>query len=229
MSDGESAAARPFDRLRILAIQDVAIAAGIRHVEIYTVGGLLTLFWHGPPEPPSGVALFCGGALGGLLGPSQGAFHDLGVALAERGFGALRVSYRRPNDLPACVLDVLAAADLASRSGARRFVTVGHSFGGAVAINAAVALGSSARGVATIATQSAGCESAASLGDVPLLFLHGDRDELIPAAASEAVRQLAGQRGEVVVLPGTGHLLLGVEDELRRRLLEFLTRALAEG
>ena len=98
---------------------------------------------------------------------------------------------------------------------------MGHSFGGAVAVNAGVALRRVVRGVVTLATQSAGCETAAALGDVPLLLLHGDRDELLPVEASHAVRTLAGH-GEVVVLPGTGHLLLGMEEEIRRRLLEWI-------
>ena len=46
--------------------------------------------------------------------------------------------------------------------------------------------------------------------------------------ASHAVRALAGH-GEVVVLPDTGHLLLGVEDELRGRLLEWIPARFAEG
>jgi pimeloyl-ACP methyl ester carboxylesterase len=103
---------------------------------------------------------------------------------------------------------------------------IGHSFGGAVAVNAGVALRRFTRGVVTLSTQSAGCEDAAALGDVPLLLIHGDRDELLPVAASEAVRMLAGH-GELVVLPGAGHLLLGAEEELRRRLLDWVLARLA--
>jgi pimeloyl-ACP methyl ester carboxylesterase len=219
MSQAESQ--RPLDRLRVLAVQEVSIGEALRHVEMYTFEGLLTLLWHGPAEAEH-VLLTCGGAMGGLLGPSGGLFHDLGTQLAARGIGTIRVGYRRPNDLARCTLDVGAAADLGNRRGAKRFVVMGHSFGGAVAVNAGIALRRVAAGVVTLSTQSAGCENAAALGEVPLLLLHGDRDELLPVAASEAVRALAGQ-GEVVVLPGTGHLLLGVEQPLRERLLAWIT------
>jgi hypothetical protein len=37
---------------------------------------------------------------------------------------------------------------------------------------------------------------------------------------------LAGH-GELVVLPGAGHLLLGAEEELRRRLLDWVSARLA--
>src|SRR5438552_7459950 len=211
---------RPFDRLRVLAIQEVEIAEGLRHVEIYTLEGLLTLFWHGPAAAEH-VVLTCGGAMGGLLGPAGGLFHDLGTTLAARGIGTIRVGYRRPNDLQRCTLDVGAAADVANRGGAKRFVIMGHSFGGAVAVNAGAALRRVTRGVVTLSTQSAGCETAGALGDIPLLLLHGERDELLPVEASEAVRTLAGH-GEVVVLPDTGHLLLGVEQALRERLLAWI-------
>src|SRR5262245_7970976 len=130
----------PLDRLRGLALQHVEVAPGLEHLEIFTLEGLLALIWHGD-RAASDVVLACGGAMGGLLGPANGLYHDLGVALAPRGIGLIRISYRRPNDLAACVLDVGAAADLAYRAGARRFVTIGHSFGGAVALNAALAMG----------------------------------------------------------------------------------------
>jgi hypothetical protein len=216
---------RPLDRLRVLAIQEVAIDEALRHVEIYTQGGLLSLFWHGPAEAQS-VVIACGGAMGGVLGPARGLYHDLGTALAARGIGTIRVGYRQPNRLEACTLDLGAAADVANRSGAERFVLIGHSFGGAVAVNAAAALHRGVRGVITLATQSAGCETAAALGEVPLLLLHGDRDELLPLEATHAVRTLAGH-GEVVVLRGAGHLLLGAEEEIRRRLLEWIPAQLA--
>ena len=221
MAEDEGSRTRPFDRLRILAIQEVPVSDTLRHVEIYTLDGLLTLLWHGA-ESAEHVVLMCGGAMGGLLGPSRGLYHDLGVALAAEGMGAIRVGYRRPNHLESCTLDVGAAADVANRGGAKSFVVVGHSFGGAVAVNAGVALRRMMRGVITLSTQSAGCETAASLGDVPLLLLHGEADELLPVAASEAVRTLAGGRGDLVVLPGTGHLLIGVEEELRRRVGDWI-------
>jgi hypothetical protein len=221
VAEDDASRARPFDRLRVLAIQEVAVSEGLRHVEIYTLDGLLTFLWHGV-ESAEHVILMCGGAMGGLLGPAGGLYHDLGVALAAQGMGAIRVGYRRPNHLESCALDLGAAADIANRGGAKSFVVIGHSFGGAVAVNAGVALRRVMRGVITLSTQSAGCETAAALGDVPLLLIHGDRDELLPVAASEAVRTLAGGRGELVVLPGTGHLLLGVEEELRSRVGEWI-------
>jgi dienelactone hydrolase len=215
---------RPLDRLRVLAKQDVVVTPGLRHIEGFTLEGLLTFLWHGDPGADR-VVLMCGGAMGGLLGPAHGLYHDLGETLAAEGIGTIRVGYRRPNDLPACVLDVAGAADLAHRNGARRFVVVGHSFGGAVAVNAGCLLRPMVAGVVTLSTQSAGCEQAAALRR-PLLLLHGERDELLPVMASQAVQAMAGG-GELEVLPGAGHLLAEAADHLRRRLRAWIGEVFA--
>jgi predicted esterase len=209
----------PLEALGALASQEVEVTDGLRHVEVYTLGGLLTLLWHGDPAHER-VVLACGGAMGGLLGPAEGLYHDLGVRFAEQGIGLVRIGYRKPNDLDACVHDLVAVAELAARRGGRRFVTMGHSFGGAVAVRAAIVLGDDAAGVVTLATQSAGCEGAERLGATPVLLYHGVRDELLPPQASELVQMLTG--GELVVFPGTGHLLTEVRDELRDRLATWI-------
>jgi pimeloyl-ACP methyl ester carboxylesterase len=159
--------------------------------------------------------------MGGLLGPAGGLYHHLGTELAEAGTGLLRVSYRRPNDLDACCLDVAAAVQLAVGNGATAVVLFGHSFGGAVAIRVGVALPQFVAGVVTFATQSAGCEVAAGLQGRPLLLFHGDRDEILPVDASAIVHDIAGT-GELVVLEGDGHLLATSAGVLRDRLLAWL-------
>lgn len=215
----------PIELLQALAVQEKELLPGLAHVEIYTMEGLLTLLWHGPRDADR-VALLCGGGMGGLLGPAGGLYHDLGLALAEQGIGTIRVDYRRPNRFESCVLDVAAAADFAAQRGATRFVSVGHSFGGAVAVNVALALRSAVVGVALLATQSAGCEGAAGLGGRPFLLFHGEEDEVLPPETSEVVAAIAGY-GEVLRLPGDGHLLSRSGTLLRQRLAEWIPATLA--
>ena len=154
----------PLDMIEALARQEVVVTPTYRHLEVFTMRGLLTILWHGAPDAEAAVVLG-GGAMGGLLGPADGFYHWLGEELADPvgGIGVLRVGWRRPNDIDLCTLDLLAAADLAARAGAERFVTGGHSFGGAIAVRAGMAMGDWTRGVVTFATQSAGCEEAAGL------------------------------------------------------------------
>ena len=220
--------AGPLDMLEALARQEVRLAPALRHLEVFTLRGLLTVLWHGDPDAPAAVVLG-GGAMGGLLGPADGFYHWLGEDLAApgSGIGVLRVGWRRPNDLDLCTLDLLAAADLAARAGAERFVTGGHSFGGAIAVRAGMAMGDWTRGVVTFATQSAGCEEAGGLS-APLRAYHGDRDELLPPMASEAVCSLAGGPAEVVLCEGAGHLLSEAGDRLRAEVPGWIGDRLAD-
>ena len=213
--------------LEALARQEVTVTSTLRHVEVFTMRGLLTILWHGDPDAES-VVVLCGGAMGGLLGPADGFYQWLGDEVATRGsgIGVLRVSWRRPNDIDLCTLDLLAAADLAARAGAERFVTGGHSFGGAIAIRAGMAMGGWTRGVVTFATQSAGCEEAGGLA-APLLAYHGDRDEILPAISSQVVGQLVGGPADVRICQGAGHLLTEAYDQLRAEVPPWLRERLS--
>ena len=68
----------PLELLEALTVQEVEIAPDFRHLEIYTMRGLLTLLWHGPVDAHD-VLVTCGGGMGSLLGPAEGLYHDLGV------------------------------------------------------------------------------------------------------------------------------------------------------
>jgi pimeloyl-ACP methyl ester carboxylesterase len=223
----EDAATRtPLDLLGRLAVDEAQLAPGMRLVETYTLRGMLKLLWFGEPDAEE-VALLCGGGMGGFLGPAHGLYLHLGRELARHGTGVIVVDYRRPNDLDLSLLDVAATADWAMREGARRFVCVGHSFGGAVAVQAGMTLRGFCAGVATLATQSAGCELASELGDTPLLLLHGERDKILSPQDSMMVRALAGH-GDVKLYPTAGHQLNEVHIEVRKLLLDWIPSRFAD-
>jgi hypothetical protein len=71
---------------------------------------------------------------------------------------------------------------------------------------------------------SAGCEQAASLACRPLLLIHPNTDQVLWVNPGRRARGFAGA-GEVVVQPGTGHLLASAADQLRRRLPESILAA----
>lgn len=213
----------PLHALGVIATQSAMITPDLRHLELFTMRGLVTVMWHQVPAgaPVSRSALvLCGGAMGGLLGPADGLYQELGDRWSRRGVPVLRVSYRRPNDLDACCLDTAAAVQLAADTGAERVVVMGHSFGGAVAVRVAVVMDEVA-GVVTFATQSAGCEVAPGLRGRPFLLFHGDADELLPLDSSRVVAAMAG-RGEVVVCEGDNHLLTNSGPEMLATLDDWL-------
>ena len=63
-----------------MAAVESMLTENLRHIEVYTMDGLLSLFWHGSPEAKH-VVLACGGAMGGVLGPAEALYQELGVAL----------------------------------------------------------------------------------------------------------------------------------------------------
>ena len=216
-STGGEPDSSPLESLRTLAALETDLADNLRHIEIYTMDGLLSFFWHGPSDAEN-VVLMCGGAMGGVLGPADCLFQDLGVMLSARGIASIRIGYRRPNDTDSCLHDLAAAADLAQRSGAERFITMGHSFGGAPALQAATVFAEHSAGCVLLATQSAGCEPAEDLATrIPVILFHGDKDEILPFQASQMVQMIIGG-GEFVLLPNAGHLLTEASQELRERL-----------
>ena len=202
----------PLDMLAVLGRTEGRVDAQTRLMEIYTFEGLLSIWWHGEPDATD-VVLMMGGASGGVLGPGRALYLELGRRMATEGRAAMAVDYRRPGDIDRCLLDTTAAADLGVRNGAERFCLLGHSFGGAVAIQAAVAMPGHVAGVITYSTQSAGCEGASQLDSVPLMLIHGERDSILGPENSRMVQMIAGH-GDIRTFPGADHLLVEVADEL---------------
>lgn len=219
---GQEAPQTPLDALGIMASQQGLLSPTVRQVEMYTRRGLLSLLWHEPKEQTRNVGIvMVGGAMGGTLGPGNGLYNDFGHALAEVGIPSIRLSYRKPNDMDSCCVDLAAAVQLLIGSGADRVVLMGHSFGGAVAIRVAVGLSEMVAGVVTFATQSAGCEIAGGLQGKPLLMFHGDNDSILPAEASEVVRSIAGS-GDLRIMEGDDHLLTKSHDVMFEEVLMWL-------
>jgi alpha/beta superfamily hydrolase len=227
MSDedaGQGTPQTPLEMLGIMASQQVGITPNLRHIEMYTRRGLLSMFWHEPhgDARPVGVVMV-GGAMGGTMGPGEGLYAQWGTALAEQGIPSIRLSYRKPNDMDSCCVDTAAAVQMLVGSGADKVVLMGHSFGGAVAVRVGVGLTEMVAGVVTFATQSAGCEVAAGLQGRPLLMFHGSNDSILPVEASEVVRAMAGT-GDLHVMPGDDHLLNKSHEAINNIVMPWLAQ-----
>jgi alpha-beta hydrolase superfamily lysophospholipase len=85
---------------------------------------------------------------------------------------------------------------------------------------------------ATLAAMVAAGKASAegpSFGALPVLWLHGEDDALVPiAGARPAVERLAGERLEVIVYPGARHEVLNEtnRDEVLAAVTSFIDRAL---
>lgn len=204
-----------------LGVYESQLSPDASVIEVHTTTGTAIAIRHaGPGDGDEAAALFLGGAIGGVSGPS-----GLYPRVARRT-GGFRLHYRLPGEIEECVADVLLLVALLERRGTERVVLVGHSFGGAVAIAAGVEMGDRCAGVVTLATQAPGAERVDELAGRPLLLIHGDSDGILPADASRWLHVGAGEPKELVIVPGEGHLFEGVVDALTDRVGAFVEDAL---
>lgn len=213
---GELEIARP----DVLGVEDRGGGAGYREVAIVTRRGDV-LVRHYPAGHPPDAVIMVGGVGGGFDTPAGELYPQLAGDLADDRVAALRVRFRNPSDIGEGVHDVLAGIAYLRGAGAERFALVGHSLGGAVVINAA-AEEPAVRAVVALSTQSYGTDRVRELRDRPLLLLHGGEDPVLPVACSAYVFRLAGERAQMEILPGAGHVLNEVAEEVRTRVRNWL-------
>lgn len=168
------------------------------------------------------------GAGGGLGGPAGGAYTRLGTRFAARGIASLELDYRQPANLQECVIDVLTGIAWLEREEKHRIVLVGHSFGGAVVISAGM-LSKHVVAVAALSSQSAGTASVADLSPRPVLFIHGEDDEILPASCSRDLYRRASEPKRLILYPGCRHGLDQCREALDRDLTEWIVDALSAG
>jgi pimeloyl-ACP methyl ester carboxylesterase len=198
-----------------------------RILELATPDGPLTVrYFSAIAGKSTSAVILIGGVGGGFDSPAGGLYPKLAAEMPGLGVAVLRVRYRKPHDLEASTADVLRAAAFLKEHGHQTLAIVGHSFGGAVAIRAALR-NESIGAVVTLATQAAGTEGVGQLRR-PLLLLHGTSDTILGHQCSERVQARAGEDAELELYPDAGHVLdevsSDVQDRVRGWLLEKLQR-----
>ncbi len=192
-------------------------------IELVTSRGTITCRVH-PAEGEKAV-LWVFGAGGGLGGPSGGVYTRLGGQLQPSCVTSLELAYRRPGDLEECVLDILVGLAYLEMLGKDQIVLVGHSFGGAVVINAGL-ISEAVVAVAALSSQTAGTNQVAKLSPKPLLLVHGEADEVLPASCSQDIYARVGDPKELILYPGCLHGLDQCRDDLDRDLTRWLKEVL---
>ena len=166
------------------------------------------------------------GAGGGLGGPAGGLYDRLAEQLRPEEVASLELDYRHPARLRDCVQDVLTGIAYLGALGKARVVLVGHSFGGAVVISAAVA-NPRVIAVAALSSQTAGASQVGQISPRPVLFIHGKADEILPSRCSEDLFARARQPKELILYPDCLHGLDQCRDALDRDLAAWLRRVIA--
>src|ERR1700687_3109176 len=152
--------------LRILGGDPGEEIARARKLTIRTTRGPIPVVIHAAASASRAVVCVSG-AIGGFDGPAM-LYPRLGLELPRKGLAVVRVDYRAPNNFDECLLDTLAVLNFLKGTGHSRAAIIGHSFGGAVAINAGT-LSPIATMVIAISSQLAGAHVVAELKPKPLL------------------------------------------------------------
>jgi fermentation-respiration switch protein FrsA (DUF1100 family) len=147
--------------------------------------------------------------------------------LLDAGSASLRVRVRHPHCLPDAVFDVCAGIAYLRRQGIEAVALTGHSFGGAVVIQAA-ARSPAVRTVVTRAIQSYGVEPVAGLAHrCSILSLHGAADHVLPAESSQYTHRIALEPKRLILYPGAGHGLDEVAAAVYHTVRQWIVTELA--
>ena len=212
----------------IASAPSMAEAAAIQTLELPSDRGPIGCAFHEVPDAEAAV-IMVGGGDGGLDGPAGALFPDLSEDLRSRGIGGLRVDFRIhqfPGDVEESVHDVRAGVDFLAGTGVSRVGLLGHSFGGAVMIEAAVQTAAVAS-VATLAAQTAGAQRVGELAPRPLLLIHGLDDIRLPPDCSRVLFGMAGEPKRIELLEGARHSLRQRREDVRGLLLDWFTETLS--
>ncbi len=173
-----------------------------------------------------GSVIFVGGVGGNFDTPSRGLYPRLCRELMSKGISSLRVSFRHPTVLDEAVFDVLAGLSFLQGMGTSVAGLVGHSFGGAVVIKAAV-LSDLVHTIVTLAAQCYGAEAVAQLKtDCSILLIHGSNDTVLPASCSSMAYNLAKGQKHLSIYEGAGHGLDESAEEVHKEVFDWIVEAL---
>lgn len=186
------------------------------------IGAIQARFY--PAESRVAGVILVGGVGGGFDSPAMGLYDKLAADLPAEGMSVLRICYRNPTHLDGSVTDVRAGIAFLREQGLSRIALIGHSFGGAVVIRAAVEE-PSVETVITLATQGFGTEAVDQF-DKPLLLLHGMDDEILPPFCSEHVFARAGEHAQLRRFDGAKHGLDEVAEDVREQVMRWLVEKL---
>ena len=178
----------------------------------------------------SKAVIWVGGVGGGWDTPARGLYPILSQKLIKKQINSLRIRFRYPTDLYESVLDVIEGIHFLEKQGIESVGLVGHSFGGAVVIQAAAADAASSDlvwTVVTLSTQSYGAEGVSRLKRASsILLIHGTDDKVLPPYCSSNVYNLANDPKEIIFYKGATHGLDEVAGEVHQKVHDWLVKYL---
>ncbi|WP_341528251.1 dienelactone hydrolase family protein [Nostoc sp. UHCC 0302] len=217
-----------YDESFEMMVQDVEVKPQQEEyypVKLITSRGLIYCRYY-PVKDAEKAVIWVGGVGGDWDTPARKLYPLLCEDLRKEAIASLRVRYRYPTELEESVLDVLAGLLYLRDEGIKYFALVGHSFGGAVAIQAAVQ-DPDVSTVVTLATQAYGTDPVHELAtQCSLLLIHGMADEVLPPLCSQHVYQQALEPKQIILYPDATHGLDEVADEVYQLVRNWIVQQL---
>lgn len=194
---------------------------GYQLIRLETNRGNIDFHYYSVPDTQRG-AIWVGGVGGGWDTPANGLYPRLCQELSSQGIASLRVRYRQPTSLEESVLDVCAGMSYLESKGIELVALTGHSFGGAVVIQAA-AISETVRAVVTLATQSYGAAVVSQLPpECEILLIHGTVDSILTPACSKYIYKIAHQPKRLILYEGADHGLDEVAEEVYQVVRDYI-------
>jgi hypothetical protein len=214
----------------VMEITDVVVGAeqeGYLPVTLATTRGNVECRYY-PATGATRAAVWVPGAIGGWHSPALGLYPRLAEEFRADSIASLQVRYRQPANLKESVFDLLAGLAYLEDEGVDTVSLTGHSFGGAVVIQAAAA-SPLAHTVVALSTQAYGADPVGSLGPrCSILLVHGTDDEILAPRNSELVYQLAKEPKRLVLVEGARHGLDEGAEEIYAIVGEWIRGELRE-
>jgi pimeloyl-ACP methyl ester carboxylesterase len=170
--------------------------------------------------------IMVGGIGGNFDTPADNLYPRLCEYLKLVGISSLRVRFRHSTDLAESVIDVILGLEFLKDENVKFFGLIGHSFGGAVVVQAAFN-DQSVQTVVTLSTQSFGIGPISSLPEgTPILLIHGKTDETIPSSSSVYAYNLAHEPKKLKLYEDAGHGLAEVSEEVYTEVKDWIISTL---
>ena len=210
--------------LRIIGVASGEATAGAQQLTLHTTRGPIPMIFHAAAQPANAI-LCVSGAMGGVIGPA-GLYARLGDEMPARGISVARIDYRDPNEFGECVLDAMAGLSFLRGTGHQAVMLIGHSFGGAVAINAGT-LAPQVRTVIAISSQLAGAHVVGELAPRALLIVHGTADMILSHESGQAIFERANEPKRLELIAGADHRFSEHSDRLYEVVSDWLATHLS--
>ena len=195
-------------------------------VQIETSRGKVDCAYYRAEGTDKGVIMVTGVG-GGFDTPADSLYPRLSADLEKTGISALRIKFRNPKDLAEALIDVLVGMEFLESENVKAFGLVGHSFGGAVVIQAAYN-NNRVKTIVMLSTQGRGIEPISFLPrDTSVFLIHGEEDETISPDVSVHAYDLAHEPKRIEVYEArAGHELDEVSEEVYVEVRDWIIKFL---